>query len=206
MPPGLSLASAGVANAHTIRRPSLQRGAGRVGSHPKSVRSLSKASPPTPPPTPPLPPIRPRTGTWLPCNTSWPFYGDQKSCRIIMFFALGAPVKDLKALVKDLLTPLCVCFAPWSFLWPLGAPLGSFCVLLGPHWADFEAMLDHVGPIWRHFRSLLEPCCLILALSGALWHHFRSLLEPSWPILALSGAYLPRSKKTNALCSIQPGN
>ena len=85
-----------------------------------------------------------------------------------MFFALGAPVKDLKALVKDFVAPLRVCFA-WSFLLPLGALWGQFVCFLGP-----------TGPI-------LKPRWTMLALSGAMFGPFWSHVVSSWPFLVPFG-------------------
>ena len=137
-----------------------------------------------------------------------------------MFLAHDAPIIFSKSLVKDLWAPIKVFVAPRSLLWPLGVSLRSFCVLLGPSWVHFGAILDHLGPFWGHVRSLLEPSSPILALSGALLGHFwtsvwppgaslgpcRTHLAPSWFSLGSNARYCPYPKKQPLCAPSSPSN
>ena len=83
-----------------------------------------------------------------------------------MCFALGALVKDLKSLVKDLLGP---------FLRP-----GRFYSPFVPRWCHFVCFLGPLGPI-------LDPSGTMLALPGVIFVPFWILFVSSWPFLVPFG-------------------
>jgi hypothetical protein len=114
----------------------------------------------------------------------WPHWRDQNKPRIIVFFALGAPLGPKSPLVNDFLGPQVSVFCPLVVFIALWSPFG---VILCASWPPLGPFWTHLGPCWPYLAQFSVPFGAILSHLGSFWCPLAPFSVPFKPILAHLG-------------------